>query len=477
MKVVCMVDVSIVIGSNSDSEIAKRAETILDSLRVTHETKALSAHRNPKELDEYIASSPAKVFIAIAGLAAHLPGYIAARTNKPVIGVPVNKALGGLDSLLSIVQMPPGVPVGAVGIDAAENAARLAKRILDVSKWEWTGSSYTYAKAGVDIAKISEIHKDIDSILSKTYQTRKGKAGKVLGIRQHYAGLIEISRDYALALHADGVGTKVLIAEALRRYDTVGIDCVAMNVNDIICLGAEPIALVNYLALEKARPKVVREIMIGLQRGALEAGIAIVSGETAIMPDVVKGFDLAATVIGLVRKDRIISGEDTKPGDVVLGLRSSGVHSNGLTLARKLLLNDIPNREIARELLRPTRIYVKQIAHLLKANLEIHGLAHITGGAYSKLKRIGRRARVGFLLDHLPVPQPIFTKIQKRGRISDREMYRTFNMGIGFLVICPKNLEKRVQSLLPEARQVGHVVEAPGVSVSVNERRVEVESY
>jgi len=129
-----MVEVSIIIGSNSDSEIAKRAETTLDSLRVTHETKVLSAHRNPKELDEYIFSNPARVFIAIAGLAAHLPGYIASRTNKPVIGVPVNKALGGLDSLLSIVQMPPGVPVCAVGIDAAENAARLAKRILDASR-------------------------------------------------------------------------------------------------------------------------------------------------------------------------------------------------------------------------------------------------------------------------------------------------------------------------------------------------------
>ncbi len=128
------VSVSIVIGSKSDLDIAKRAETILDSLGVSHETQVLSAHRDYKDLDAYIASTPAKVFIAIAGLAAHLPGYIAARTNKPVIGVPVNKALGGLDSLLSIVQMPSGVPVGAVGIDAAENAAHLAKRILDVPK-------------------------------------------------------------------------------------------------------------------------------------------------------------------------------------------------------------------------------------------------------------------------------------------------------------------------------------------------------
>ncbi len=129
-----MPDVSIVLGSKSDLEVAKRAEQTLDALGVTHETQVLSAHRNPKELEAYLASSNAKVFIAIAGLAAHLPGYIASRTQRPVIGVPVNKALGGLDSLLSIVQMPPGVPVGTVGIDAAENAAHLAKRILDVPK-------------------------------------------------------------------------------------------------------------------------------------------------------------------------------------------------------------------------------------------------------------------------------------------------------------------------------------------------------
>jgi phosphoribosylformylglycinamidine cyclo-ligase len=472
-----MTDVSIVIGSSSDLVIAKRAETTLDSLNVSHETKVLSAHRDPKELDAYIASNPAKVFIAIAGLAAHLPGYIASRTTRPVIGVPVNKALGGLDSLLSIVQMPRGVPVCAVGIDSAENAAHLAKRILDVSRWAWTTSRLTYAKAGVDVAKVSGIHKDIDRILSKTYQTRKGKAGKVLGVRQHYAGLIEISEDYALALHADGVGTKVLVAEVLRKYDTVGIDCVAMNVNDVICLGAEPLALVNYLVLDRARPEVVRNVMIGLRRGALEAGVAVVSGETAIMPDIVRGFDLAATIVGLVRKDRIITGDATKIGDVILGLRSSGIHSNGLTLARRILLKGRSNPAIARELLRPTRIYVKQISALLKANIEIHGLAHITGGAYSKLKRIGKRAKVCFVLDTLPKPQPIFKEIQHKGHVSDREMYRTFNMGTGFLVICPMKMVKRVQSLLPEIKQVGRVTRGHSVTVTVSGREVDVESY
>jgi phosphoribosylformylglycinamidine cyclo-ligase len=279
-----------------------------------------------------------------------------------------------------------------------------------------------------------------------------------------------------LAVHADGVGTKVLVAEALRKYDTVGIDCVAMNVNDVICLGAEPVALVNYLALEKPRPRLVAEVMKGLQKGALEAGVAVVSGETAVMKDVVKGFDLAATVIGLVRKDRIITGDECRLGDIILGLRSNGIHSNGLTLARKLLP---PNTNLnnATELLRPTRIYVKEITKVLKSGLEVHSLAHITGGAYSKLKRIGLRANVGFRLDNMPNPQPIFLKIQAKGRIPDREMYRTFNMGIGFLIICPPRVAKRVRLLLPEARPVGVVTSSKFVTVCVDGREVEVERY
>lgn len=335
----------------------------------------------------------------------------------------------------------------------------------------------TYAEAGVDIAEISKIQNRIETILSKTFQTRKGKVGKVLDVRKHYAGLIEISKEYALALHTDGVGTKVLVAEACRKYDTIGIDCVAMNVNDIVCLGAEPVALVDYLALEKPRPKVVTDIMKGLQRGALEAGVPIVSGETAIVPDLVRSFDLSATAVGLVKKSEIITGEEAEPGDVVLGLRSSGVHSNGLTLARKLLLTPTPNIRIARELLRPTRIYVKHILTILRSGLELHGLAHITGGAYSKLKRIGLRAEVGFHLDRFPEPQMVFKKMQAKGHISDREMFRTFNMGIGFLIVCPRRVAKHAKARLPELKEVGYVTSCASVVVSVGRRDVEVESW
>lgn len=280
-----------------------------------------------------------------------------------------------------------------------------------------------------------------------------------------------------MALHADGVGTKVLVAEACNRYDTIGIDCVAMNVNDIICVGAEPLALVDYLALEKTQPRLVREIMKGLQKGAREAGVAIVSGETAIVPDIVRSFDLSATVVGIVRKSSIITGADAEPGDIILGLRSSGIHSNGLTLARKILLSRKPDPRIARDLLRPTRIYVKPVTRLLRAGVEIHGLAHITGGAYSKLKRIGTLAKVGFHFNNLPEPQLIFKKIQAKGRVSDREMYRTFNMGTGFLIICRKKAVSHARKVLPEAKQVGYVTSGRSVTFSARAGELEIERY
>ena len=250
-----------------------------------------------------------------------------------------------------------------------------------------------------------------------------------------------------------------------------------MNVNDIICLGAEPFALVNYLALGKPRPQLVKQVMRGLVRGAREAGVAIVSGETAVMPDVVKGFDLAATAVGVVKKNVIVTGAETEPGDVILGLRSSGIHSNGLTLARKLLLRPRAQSVILRELLKPTRIYVSQILSLLRSGKGIHGLAHITGGGYSKLKRIGVRAKVGFMLDRLPPPQWIFREIQSRGRVSDREMYRTFNMGTGFLIMCDRRAVGRFKLALPELREVGYVTSTRSVVIGAGGLEIEVERW
>ncbi|MEM3709600.1 MAG: phosphoribosylformylglycinamidine cyclo-ligase [Nitrososphaerales archaeon] len=338
----------------------------------------------------------------------------------------------------------------------------------------------TYAKAGVNLNEVNKIRKDIIKQLHDTLKIRKGKFGGALINIGHYAGMIDIG-DKALTVHADGVGTKVLIAQMMDKYDTIGIDCVAMNVNDIICLGSEPLALIDYLALEKPNRKIVKEIMKGLVKGANEAQISIVGGETAIMPDVIKGingkgFDLVGLAIGVVDKDKVIDGKNLRHGDLVIGIDSSGIHSNGLSLARKALLKKykidqfIPElgRSIGEELLIPTRIYVKPILEVLK-KCEVHGLAHITGGAFSKLKRLSLKPKIGFLLDNMPEPLPIFQLIQKEGNISKKEMYRTFNMGIGFCVCTPKNEEDRIVKILSNyglsARTIGKIVENPGVIV------------
>ncbi len=303
---------------------------------------------------------------------------------------------------------------------------------------------FTYANAGVDIEKVKHAHSSMAELFRQTFSNRFDKFGRVMSEIGHYAGMIDIGGGRLLAIHVDGVGTKTLVAHAMRKYDTIGIDCVAMNVNDLICMGAEPTTLVDYIALEKTDERVISEIAKGLAKAAKEAGIAIVGGETAIMPDVVKGFDLAATSLGVVYRDRVVTGENMVPGDIVIGLESSGIHSNGLSLARKLLLSrfDIGTyvKELdctaGEELLKPTRIYVKPVLEVLQ-NCKVHGLAHITGGAFSKLARIGNKANVGFDIK-LPKPtKPVFKMLQKFGTLSDREMFRTFNMGVGFIIVVP----------------------------------------
>ncbi|MHA1836244.1 MAG: AIR synthase related protein, partial [Candidatus Odinarchaeia archaeon] len=192
------------------------------------------------------------------------------------------------------------------------------------------GSKLTYKDAGVDIEKAREAHKRIGKLITSTFKFRTGKFGELLNEYGHYAALLDISEDKALALHADGVGTKVLIAQMLDKYNTVGIDCVAMNVNDLICCGAEPVALVDYIALEASNPLLAEQLVEGLVAGAEQCNISIVGGETAIMPDVIVGikkgfgFDLSALSIGVVDKSNILLGDDIKVGDVVIGLESSG---------------------------------------------------------------------------------------------------------------------------------------------------------
>ncbi len=310
--------------------------------------------------------------------------------------------------------------------------------------------NWTYSKAGVNISEEEKSIKAIASALEKTLKNRP-----VLQDIGTFANLVDIGNDRALAMSTDGVGSKVLVAQALEKYDTIGIDLIAMNVNDLICLGAEPIAMVDYLAVRKPSEKIMAEIGKGLAEGAEQAGIAIIGGETATLPEIIAGdekaFDLAGTAVGIVEKEKIIDGSKIKPGDVLIGLPSSGIHSNGLTLARKVL-----GKEDYPELLIPTMIYVKKILNLIK-NAEVHGLAHMTGGGLKNLLRLNKN--IGFEITNWPEVPEIFKKIQEKGRVPEQEMYQTFNMGIGFCVVVPENEKEKALNLLKDAIVLGKAVE------------------
>src|SRR2546423_6001249 len=230
----------------------------------------------------------------------------------------------------------------------------------------------TYAKAGVDARHIHETHELLARRLESTFATRKGKVGHPVFPIGHYAGLVDLNDGRVLSLHTDSVGTKVIIAQMMRKYDTIGIDCVAMCANDLICTGAEPISFLDYLAMARHDRDIVEEIAVGLVEGAKQAGMAIIGGETAIVPDLLShdpGLDLVGMAAGICRKRDLILGDEIRKGDVLVGIASSGIHSNGLTLARKILLSEYKLREsvpelgrsIGEELLEPTRIYVKPV--------------------------------------------------------------------------------------------------------------------
>ncbi|MDR3290917.1 MAG: phosphoribosylformylglycinamidine cyclo-ligase [Methanobrevibacter sp.] len=304
-----------------------------------------------------------------------------------------------------------------------------------------------YSESGVDI-DLEEV--TVHKIASKLESTLKNR--DVVTKSGHFASLIRLG-DKGIAMSTDGVGSKVLIAELMNKYDTVGIDCVAMVVNDLLCVGAEPIALVDYLAVEKMDPEVASQIADGLAKGAHISKTAIIGGETASLPDIINNFDLAATGIGIVDLDKIITGKGIKDGNILIGLKSNGIHSNGLSLARKVLLENfkldyiIPKTEttIGEELLKPTEIYVKPIVNLLKTDFNITGMAHITGGGFNNLKRLNDN--VGFEIDNLPQFQAIFKLIYEQN-VPLNEMYKVFNMGIGFVVVVSENDYQKVFNYL-----------------------------
>lgn len=337
--------------------------------------------------------------------------------------------------------------------------------------------SWTYARAGINIARKSDA---IGSLVTQLKYRRKGK-GKMMEILGQFTGMIDFGGT-VLTLCTDGVGTKILVAEALDKWDTIGIDCIAMNVNDTICAGAEPIALVDYIAMERPDERITEQIGVGLEKGARLANIDIVGGEIAIMPEVVSGVDLSASCLGAVKKDRIIDGSDVDVGDVIIGLRSSGIHSNGLTLARRILAdNNIRLDErlgglrntIGEELLRPTEIYVKKVLRLLKT-CRVKGMVNVTGGGLRNFVRL--KKGVMFEIDDPIRPQPIFGVLAELGDVEVKEMYQTFNMGMGFAVICPASSADKALGMLGKgSKLVGRVVKGNGAAVP--DMNLRYESY
>ncbi|MDM7939066.1 MAG: phosphoribosylformylglycinamidine cyclo-ligase [Methanothrix sp.] len=316
----------------------------------------------------------------------------------------------------------------------------------------------TYKESGVDIHLEN---RSIDAMKAVLTSKRKGFGAPMTEIG-HYAGLLDMG-SFALAMTTDGVGSKVLIANAIERWDTIGIDCIAMNVNDLYAIGAEPIAFVDYLAVEKVDPERSEQIAIGLRRGAELSNMTIVGGETASLPEIIRGFDLAGTAIGIVDKDKVVTGEQIQVGDALVGVPSDGLHSNGYTLARRIIaqskytyFDQMPgsDKTIGEELLTPTRIY-HEIVELVK-ECDVHGLAHITGSGLLKLHRI---TPLGFEITDPLEPQPIFHLLQELGDVDDAEMYRTFNMGMGFVIVVPEEeVGKTCRIMGPGSKAIGSVV-------------------
>lgn len=328
--------------------------------------------------------------------------------------------------------------------------------------------SDAYAKAGVDQSAADSA---VAGLVKALAAIELGRPSRQVPLPGHYASVIRLDERTGIALSTDGVGTKLVIAEQLGRFDTIGVDCVAMNVNDVICVGAEPLAMLDYIAIQRADPEVCAEVGVGLARGAELAGIEIPGGELAQLGELVRGVDVSGACFGTVALDALVDGSAVEPGDVVIGLPSSGLHSNGYTLARSALdglsLNEDPEgrlgRSLGEELLEPTEIYVKPVLELLRSGIEVRGLAHITSGGLGNLLRLA--TEVGYEIDEpLPVP-PIFTLIQERSRTSDEEMHEVFNMGCGFCCIVATADEKAALDLLrrhyPGAQRIGSATDGP----------------
>lgn len=347
--------------------------------------------------------------------------------------------------------------------------------------------SDAYAAAGVDT---SEASGGVDALVSVLRTIDTGRPSRSILSSGHYASVLELAPGVAIAMSTDGVGSKLVVAAQAGRIDTVGIDCVAMNVNDVVCVGAEPVAMLDYLAVERVDPAALASIALGLKHGAEQAGVEIPGGELAVLPELIRGhpspngFDLCGTCVGIVEPGAVVTGERCAPGDALVGLPSSGLHSNGYTLARRVLLEqaglaleDRPSglhgRTVADAMLEPTVIYVRAALELLGSEIPVHGLAHITGEGLLNLLRL--RAAVGYEIDApLPVPE-LCEFVCRKGGVPLHEAYEVFNMGCGFVCVVPADRARQAVALLerrhPGAAVIGRVtdnegrIEVPGLGI------------
>ena len=335
---------------------------------------------------------------------------------------------------------------------------------------------YTYKDAGVDIDAGNEAVRLMKAHVRKTFRP------EVLTEIGGFGGLFALSGNYrepVLVAGTDGVGTKLKIAFLMDKHDTIGIDAVAMCVNDLVVQGAEPLFFLDYLAVGKLVPARVAAIVAGVSAGCQEAGCALIGGETAEMPGFYPDdeYDLAGFAVGVVERSKIIDGRTVRPGDVVIGLPSSGLHSNGFSLVRKVLLEKaalsldtfLPElgKTLGEELLTPTRIYVKALLHLL-SRVEVKGMAHITGGGLPENLPRSLPEGLGIQLQKKAwTPQPVFSLIQRLGGVPEEDLYRTFNMGIGFVCLVTRAEAEQACAVLAEAGEkpviIGEVVTGNGV--------------
>lgn len=351
----------------------------------------------------------------------------------------------------------------------------------------------TYADAGVDRELRAKSKKAL-SLLMETYKL--SRYGKV--VQLPFGNIFPIGRNRYLDLVIEGIGTKVLVAQLAEKYDTIGVDGVAVAVNDVIRSGAKPLAVADNIHAHVSDPVLAKQWMKGIVKGATEAECIVPSGEMGDVPELIKGlvegkgFDMVFAAVGKVTSKKIISGRNIKPSNVIVGLRSSGLHSNGISLARKILFeqwggkykpHDTPDgldKEIVYEVLEPTKIYVKPLLSVAE-HVKVKAAVHITGDAYLKFDRLTKFSKnIGFEFNNFK-SQSVFELIQKTayelgGTITDEEMFKTFNMGWGFAIIVEKADKDKAIDILEktgtQAEEIGHITDSEGIKILYRDRRI-----